>query len=229
MGDLRARIVKFLRQDPVRNFEALYHVERGGEARFWYKKDTFLIELPAARKVFLDGNQDTAPPFLSHLSLPAYIIQTSASFLPLLKKNFFVKEVQLNLVYTLEEEDFLPIRDSRVHPLIPRGSPISYSVGEEKISLETFFGLFIGDSLASYGGTQFETEEWAEIAWLKTEDAYKRRGYGSKVVSAIVEDLLRAGKRPIYRATADNIASRRLAEKLGFHLHSEYIYVALRK
>ncbi len=229
MGDLQARIVKFLRQDPVRNFEALYHVERGGEARFWYSKDTFLIELPAARKVFLDGDLDTAQCLLSHLSLPAYIVQTSSCLLPLLKKDFFIKEVQLNLVYTLEKEDFLLIRDSRVRPLIPRGFPISYSVGEEKISLETFFGLFVGDCLVSYGGTQFETEEWAEIAWLKTEDAYKRRGYGSKVVSAIVEDLLRAGKRPLYRSTAENIASRRLAEKLGFHLHSEYIYVNLRK
>lgn len=229
MGSLQ-QILDFLKQDPVTHFEALYHLKHGQEAtRFWFEEPSFLIELPSARKFFLGGDPISASALLHHLEFPNYLVHTFGPLLPCLKHLFTVREVQLNFVYTLQTENFYPQADARVRPLIPRGSPISYNVGEEKISLETFYGLFLEDQLVCYGGTQFEDEEWAEIAWLRTEEAHQRRGYGVKVVSAIVEDLLRERKKPVYRVTADNVSSRRLAEKLGFNLHSEFLYVTVRQ
>jgi len=228
MNEQLAAIWDFFYRDQVANFEILYHLSSGQEARVWFDDPSFLIELPAARKAFLGGEPEKALPFLINLSLPTYLFHTEYEFLTHLKRLFFVREVEMYLVYVLRKEDFVPFRDARVRPLIPRGSPISYHVGQEKLSLETFYGLFLGDELVSYGGTQFETNKWAEIAWLKTEEKYRGRGYGLKVVSAIVDDLLREGKIPIYRVSADNLASRKLAEKLGFQLHSRFFYISVK-
>jgi GNAT superfamily N-acetyltransferase len=228
MNEQLTAILEFFERDTIANFEILYHLQSGQEARIMFRDPSYLIELPSARKVFLGGEPESAMPFLRSLSLPSYLIHTEYNFLQPLKISFIVREVEMYLVYVLKEENFVPVRDARVRPLIPRGSPISYQVGQEKISLETFYGLFLGDKLVSYGGTQFETEKWAEIAWLKTEEEHRGKGYGLKVVSAIVEDLLREGKVPIYRVSAENIASRRLAEKLGFQLHSRFFYVSVK-
>lgn len=220
-------ILEFFKRDTITNFEILYHLQSGQESQILFDDPSYLIELPPARKVFLGGKPESAIPFLSALSLPSYLVHTDYEFLQPLKTRFVVREVEMYMVYALKKENFIPVRDSRVRPLIPRGSPISYSVGKEKISLETFYGLFLGEKLVSYGGTQFETESWAEIAWLKTEEEHRGKGYGLKVVSAIVDDLLKEGKTPIYRVSAENIASRRLAEKLGFHFHSRFFYVSV--
>lgn len=228
MNEQLTTILEFFKRDQIANFEILYHLQSGREARIYFQDPSYLIELPSARKAFLGGNPESALPFLSTLSLPSYLIHTDYEFLQPLKINFIVREVEMYLVYVLKEENFVPVRDARVRPLIPRGSPISYHVGQEKLSLETFYGLFLGDQLVSYGGTQFETEKWAEIAWLKTEEEHRGKGYGLKVVSAIVEDLLKEGKIPIYRVSAENTASRRLAEKLGFQLHSRFFYVSVK-
>ncbi len=230
MGDQRNEILQLLLQDPVGNFELLFHFRGDREARFWLEgPNSYLVELPTAHKAFLCGEEKSCERLLPNLKEDHYLIQTPYPLLPLLRRTFIVRMVETNLLFALHREDFVPAPDARVRPLIPRGFPVCYQVGEEKLSLETFFGLFLGDQVVSYGGTQFESEHWAEIAWLRTEEEHQRKGYALKVVSAVVEDLLGEGKQPIYRVSAENLASRRLAERLGFTLHSEFLYVTVRR
>jgi len=229
MGDQRNEILQLLLQDPVGNFELLFHFRSDREARYWHESPySYLVELPTAHKAFLCGEEKACERLLPNLQEDHYLIQAPYGLLPLLRRAFIVRMVETNLLFMLRREDFVPAPDARVRPLIPRGFPVCYQVGEEKLSLETFFGLFLGEQVVSYGGTQFESEQWAEIAWLRTEEEHQRKGYALKVVSAVVEDLLGEGKQPIYRVSADNLASRRLAERLGFTLHSEFLYVTVR-
>jgi GNAT superfamily N-acetyltransferase len=229
MGDQSSEMLRLLQQDSVGNFELLFHFEHNSEACFWLKDTSYLVELPATHKAFLQGEESICGELLNHLSLDHYLIQIPYPLLPLLRRAFIVRTVETNLLYVLRKEDFLPARDARVRPLIPRGFPICYQVGEEKLSLETFYGLFLDDQVVSYGGTQFETQELAEIAWLRTDENHQHKGYATKVVSAVVEDLLEEDKLPIYRVSADNLASRRVAERLGFTLHGEFLYVTVRR
>jgi len=60
---------------------------------------------------------------------------------------------------------------------------------------------------------------WQYAVWTRKE--YRRRGYGKAVVSAAVEETLKCGKLPLYSTSWENIASRTLAESLGFQFYCE--------
>jgi len=63
------------------------------------------------------------------------------------------------------------------------------------------------------------TYAWEYAVWTRQE--YRGRGYGKTVVSAAVEATFESGKLPLYSTSWENIASRRLAESLGFRFYCE--------
>jgi len=60
---------------------------------------------------------------------------------------------------------------------------------------------------------------WEVAVWTRQE--YRRRGYGKTVVTAAVEAIFTFGKLSVYCTSWENIASRRLAESLGFQFYCE--------
>lgn len=60
---------------------------------------------------------------------------------------------------------------------------------------------------------------WEIAVWTRRE--YRRRGYGKAVVSAAVEATFASGKLSLYSTSWENIASRRLAESLGYKLYCQ--------
>ncbi len=54
------------------------------------------------------------------------------------------------------------------------------------------------------------------ITYVATEGAHRRQGLGRQVVSYVTELVLRAGARPMYWTSEENIASQALAKSLGY-------------
>jgi GNAT superfamily N-acetyltransferase len=69
--------------------------------------------------------------------------------------------------------------------------------------------------VVSAAGVNWQSPGFAEI-YVQTEEIAQGRGYGKSVVAAVVEQLLRDGRLPLYLVEARNDASRELAESIGF-------------
>jgi len=63
--------------------------------------------------------------------------------------------------------------------------------------------------------TSVRHSEKAAEAWVATDPAFRRKGYGSRVVAAWGNDLLANHKVAFYSHKSDNEASRGLAQRLG--------------
>lgn len=75
------------------------------------------------------------------------------------------------------------------------------------------FAILDGDRVLSGCSSSRENDSAAE-AWVWTDSAARRRGYGRRCVAAWANDALRRGKVPFYSHARDNHASRQLARSL---------------
>lgn len=64
-------------------------------------------------------------------------------------------------------------------------------------------------------GLNWQSPAFAEI-YVQTDPEVRQRGWGRSVVSAISEVVVRGGRVPIYLVERENVASRKLAESLGY-------------
>ena len=68
---------------------------------------------------------------------------------------------------------------------------------------------------AAEAGTSWLSKLYAEV-YVTVVAGVRRRGLGKSCVSKVAELLFDQQKTPIYVTAQDNVASRKLAEKLGF-------------
>ena len=78
------------------------------------------------------------------------------------------------------------------------------------------FGLYFKGELASVAQTDFEMKDKALIVGVATEPQYQRNGYGTGLVSYVIDILLTEGKTPMLEYE-DPIAGN-VYEKLGFEV-----------
>ena len=65
----------------------------------------------------------------------------------------------------------------------------------------------------------------AHQAGVQVHPAHRQKGHGRTVVAAWACAVHSLGARPLYSTTWDNVASRAVAESLGFELHGGDIHV----
>jgi RimJ/RimL family protein N-acetyltransferase len=79
----------------------------------------------------------------------------------------------------------------------------------------TAWGAFSGDRLASVAGVFFVGDRYDEIG-VATEPGFRRQGLSTACAGAVCADILRRGRIPSWTTSPDNLASARVAAKLGF-------------
>lgn len=79
------------------------------------------------------------------------------------------------------------------------------------------FGVFRGGELVSRSSIKTESDEAWEIA-VTTAESCRREGLGATVVSRATEYIITQGKLALYNCDLENVASRNLAESLGYRL-----------
>jgi len=77
-------------------------------------------------------------------------------------------------------------------------------------------GAYDGGSLASTATVPQIIENVALIRGVYTVPSLRNRGLATSASSALVAELIRLGKEPVLWVARDNLAARRLYEKLGF-------------
>ncbi|GAA3211538.1 GNAT family N-acetyltransferase [Actinocorallia longicatena] len=87
------------------------------------------------------------------------------------------------------------------------------------------FGAFVDGALASVAIPFYVGERYEDIGVI-TEEPHRARGLSAACANAVVKDVLSRGRRPTWSTSPDNIASRRVAAKLGFRfVRSDLLYL----
>lgn len=88
----------------------------------------------------------------------------------------------------------------------------------EMVQAHMCFGLFIDNTLVSCSdipGVPYMRDEVQEIG-INTLEMYKGNGYATDVCIACAREIIKSGKCPQWSTTVDNIASQKLAKRIGF-------------
>jgi hypothetical protein len=79
------------------------------------------------------------------------------------------------------------------------------------------WGAFAGKQLVSVACPFFVGERYEDLG-VVTEPEYRGLGFSQACAGAVCKDILDRGRRPSWSTSPDNLASLRVAEKLGFSL-----------
>jgi hypothetical protein len=69
------------------------------------------------------------------------------------------------------------------------------------------------------------TERWWDIS-IDTLDGYRRQGHAGRAVACAIQRMALTGREPVWGAVASNVASARLAVKLGFRATDRLIVLS---
>jgi RimJ/RimL family protein N-acetyltransferase len=89
----------------------------------------------------------------------------------------------------------------------------------------TAWGAFAANQLVSVACPFFVGEGYEDIG-VVTEPGYRGLGLSAACAGVVCQDILGRGRRPSWSTSPDNLASLRVAEKLGFSFQRyDYLYV----
>ncbi len=95
-------------------------------------------------------------------------------------------------------------------------------LGPRALELGNFRGIFDGARLVALAGERLRFDRYTEVATVCTDPDYRGRGYAKAVVSAVMQEIVDAGRTPFLGVDDGNIAAIRLYEALGFTHRSTF-------
>ena len=174
-----------------------------------------------------------------HLSGMAGMIEAPISFLPLLRESFADLRVWQRVVYSLGDAPQFVLPDGYVvrrltavdTPTIQALSPVSSWIaktwgGAAGLAASGLaWGASRNGRLAAIACTFFLGDHIEEIG-VATEPLHRGRGLSVACAGALCQDIRARCHTPSWTTSPDNIASLRVAQKLGFsHHHDDVLYV----
>ncbi|MCS7057109.1 MAG: GNAT family N-acetyltransferase [Thermoflexales bacterium] len=133
-----------------------------------------------------------------------YLFNAQPSARPTLEAVCQLHGETVNDIYALNRNDFKPIVNILVQTSkTPDGL------------LRAVIRARDGSNVAE-AGTTWISSQYAEI-FVRVVEGARGRGLGKSVVSAISAQVLEMGRTPLYVVGQANVASVRLAERLGYH------------
>jgi GNAT superfamily N-acetyltransferase len=100
------------------------------------------------------------------------------------------------------------VERTRPGPFLPR-----------TVEMGRYLGIRDDDGLLiAMAGERLHPVGWTEISAVCTDDAYRGRGIGTRLVRAVAAGIRARGEVPFLHAAADNVNAIRLYEALGFTL-----------
>jgi RimJ/RimL family protein N-acetyltransferase len=87
-------------------------------------------------------------------------------------------------------------------------------------------GAVIDGELVAVGFTAARGEQYADVGIVTRED-WRGHGLSTAAAALVCEDIQDAGQTPVWGTSIDNLASQRVAAKLGFEEVSRRVYVCL--
>lgn len=146
---------------------------------------------------------ETSADLLADLLIPdrPYIFFATANQLPLIGGSFEIQNQRLLHIYHLDSRRF--------HPR-PNVMVVEHAVPNSPPRFEIHSG-----ELMAVSGINWQSPGFAEL-YVYTEAMARQRGWGSSVLTACAEYVVRSGRLPLYLVESDNAESIALAEATGF-------------
>lgn len=100
--------------------------------------------------------------------------------------------------------------------LVARTRPGPFAV--RTVELGCYLGIRHGGALVAMAGERMHPEGWSEVSAVCTDPAYRGKGFGRRLVSAVGAVVAERGDRVFLHASAANLGAIRLYESIGFRL-----------
>lgn len=216
------------------------HVLQAGHGHYWVDRwpqpRTVLVE--CAGNWSLAGDPEAIQPEQLQ-SLVSGFLDTTEPFVPLLQATFPDLVVWERVMFDLKTQPHYSIPSNSMVRLLtaadalhlqgldPESAWIGKTWGNAAglAASGTAWGTFVADRLAAVACTFYMGEQYEDIG-IVTEPAFRGRGLGPACAGAACQAIQARGRRPGWTTSIDNIASIRVAEKLGFTLHHrDYLYI----
>jgi RimJ/RimL family protein N-acetyltransferase len=194
--------------------------------------------------VFAMGSASAAGALFAEIAAPTISLHVQADALDAMSGTYEPTDTRKMLRMTLRRDAFRPV----VAPADVNGGPTMisehhldavealYQDGHERgegptffspsmLRQETFRGIWEGDALIALAGTHLYSAEMGvcAIGNVYTRHDRRGRGLGARVTSAVIDRALQEHVRTIVlNVSAENVAARRVYERLGFTVHCEF-------
>lgn len=132
-----------------------------------------------------------------------YLLSAPPSLQPAIADACHLHGDAVNAVYALSAADFKPVPNILVSSSRTPDGLLRATIAARS-----------GDNAAEAGVSWISTR-FAEI-YVQVAESVRRRGLGKSVVSSLCSEILARGRTPIYVTATDNVASQKLAERIGF-------------
>ncbi|MBB5957993.1 ribosomal protein S18 acetylase RimI-like enzyme [Saccharothrix tamanrassetensis] len=96
------------------------------------------------------------------------------------------------------------------------------------IELGSYLGIRRGGRLVAMAGERLHPPGWTEISAVCTDEEFRGRGLGTRLVLAVAAGIRARGETPMMHASADNTNAIRLYESLGFRLRRRSEFLSVR-
>jgi ribosomal protein S18 acetylase RimI-like enzyme len=96
------------------------------------------------------------------------------------------------------------------------------------IEMGTYLGIRRDGELVAMAGERLHPPGWTEISAVCTDERFRGRGLGTRLVLAVAAGIRERGETPLLHAATSNLNAIRLYESLGFALRRHTRFVAIR-
>jgi hypothetical protein len=182
---------------------------------------------PPARLRVVDYGYDQAVYFAEHIDRKIEALIRSFPIKALLRGERRVfdllgrqKKVEGHAEYwTYTASEGVPLPASPMVQKLSSRDPVlrGFADGFFGIDYESVFVVSRDGAVVSAATSSREDEASAE-AWVYTSPEHRRQGLAAQVASAWLQNVVDSGRTPFYSHAKDNVASRRLAERLQLRL-----------
>jgi hypothetical protein len=107
-----------------------------------------------------------------------------------------------------------------------RGACLGFGTLERLLQDGIAAGAVIGDELVAVASTWAVSERYADLA-IVTAGPWWGRGLATACAGLVIAGIRRSGRVPLWSTGEDNVASQRVARKLGFEEVGRRTYVIL--
>lgn len=218
----------------------LHVLQTGNGASFadrWPNPRTLLVN--TAENYSLTGDSDALTPHDLKLRITGFV-EAPERFVSLLRAAFPELKVWDRVVFELKTKPFFSISPKQlIRRLEPadafylRGLPPEIHWiwntwgGPERLAASGYaWGAFSGKRLVSIACSFFVGECFEDIG-VVTESEFRGLGLAAACAGKLCEDIQNRGRRPSWSTSPDNLASVRVAEKLGFKRHRHDVLYAV--
>lgn len=84
------------------------------------------------------------------------------------------------------------------------------------IEMGRYLGVRVDGELVAMAGERLRPSGWVEISAVCTDERFRGRGLGTRLIRAVGAGIVERGESPMLHASAENVNAIRLYESMGF-------------